>query len=413
MKAHKIIFLLFLFFLPSQLGYHFWPGWSFVRGVRVDYLSPTLYFTDLIILSLLTLVFFDNELVGNLRSFLIKHKKNFLILLIFAVFNIIYSSCPLLTFYKWITLFKLVFLGTYVYLQDASLKQISTVLGLSTLIIFISFCMQTVLQKSNADLFYLWGERRFTVSTPAIARFSFLGRVFLRPYSFFPHPNSLAGFCIGVLPLFLGLPKSIFKYLVVTASCFMVAFSLSQNAILAGVVLVVLYLLKSRLPLNYIFAVVVVFSFLTPLLLLLFSRVGPSVSRRFGLALISLYMLRDNLFTGVGFGNYIYKLYDYYQKSYSLIIPEASYWIQPVHNIFLLIASETGFIGLLVLFIFFFNNLKRNFIELPLYFSLLGILLTGLWDHYWLTLPQNQLLMTIILGLFFRQTRLAKTEENL
>lgn len=44
----KVLCFLFIFFIPTQLGKHFWPEWSYVMGIRVDYLSPTLYFLDLI-----------------------------------------------------------------------------------------------------------------------------------------------------------------------------------------------------------------------------------------------------------------------------------------------------------------------------------------------------------------------------
>ena len=47
-----IFFYLLILFLPTQLGKHFWPNFSYVYGVRIDYLSPTLYFTDILIIGL-------------------------------------------------------------------------------------------------------------------------------------------------------------------------------------------------------------------------------------------------------------------------------------------------------------------------------------------------------------------------
>src|ERR1035437_8081006 len=49
-KISKLFFYLLILFLPTQLGKHFWPNSSFVYGLRLDYLSPTLYFTDILIL---------------------------------------------------------------------------------------------------------------------------------------------------------------------------------------------------------------------------------------------------------------------------------------------------------------------------------------------------------------------------
>ena len=46
---------LFLFLLPTQLGKHFFLPFSYILGVRVDYLAPTVYLTDIIILLLVVI----------------------------------------------------------------------------------------------------------------------------------------------------------------------------------------------------------------------------------------------------------------------------------------------------------------------------------------------------------------------
>src|SRR5258708_5835258 len=46
-----------LLLLPTQFGRHFWPDFAFVQGQRSDYLSPTIYFTDIFI-TLLLLIWF-------------------------------------------------------------------------------------------------------------------------------------------------------------------------------------------------------------------------------------------------------------------------------------------------------------------------------------------------------------------
>ncbi len=50
---HMLLFSLLLVFLPTQLGYHVWPDWALVLGRRIDYISPTLYATDILIVLLL------------------------------------------------------------------------------------------------------------------------------------------------------------------------------------------------------------------------------------------------------------------------------------------------------------------------------------------------------------------------
>jgi O-antigen ligase len=77
--------------------------------------------------------------------------------------------------------------------------------------------------------------------------------------------------------------------------------------------------------------------------------------------------------------------------------------IQPVHNIFLLILSETGIIGLVgFLFILlksFLSILKKQ--NKYLLFSLLAIIFLGMFDHYFLTLQQGQLMLAFIIGASF------------
>src|SRR5438105_4334390 len=64
-KSAGFIFLL-LFLLPTQLGKHFWPEFSFVQGLRIDYLSPTLYVTDMLVGILFVLKF--DELIRFIRA---------------------------------------------------------------------------------------------------------------------------------------------------------------------------------------------------------------------------------------------------------------------------------------------------------------------------------------------------------
>ncbi len=64
---HKILFLILLAFLPVQLGRHFWPKWSYVMGLRIDYLSPTIYLTDILVFLILFLWLVESLGVKQLR----------------------------------------------------------------------------------------------------------------------------------------------------------------------------------------------------------------------------------------------------------------------------------------------------------------------------------------------------------
>ena len=52
--SEKILLFLTILFLPTQLGKHFWPQFSYIYSLRVDYLSPTLYFWDILVMGLLS-----------------------------------------------------------------------------------------------------------------------------------------------------------------------------------------------------------------------------------------------------------------------------------------------------------------------------------------------------------------------
>jgi len=95
---------------------------------------------------------------------------------------------------------------------------------------------------------------------------------------------------------------------------------------------------------------------------------------------------------GVGLGNYLVELPKYFPH-------RDIFFLQPVHNIYLLVLSETGIIGF---FIFIYCLIKiiihkarmRLFVICHLSFVIL--LLLGAVDHYPLTLQQGQLLFCIL-----------------
>ena len=78
-KIPNLLFYLLILFLPTQFGKHFFPAFSFVSGVRVDYLSPTLYLTDILVLFLFIFWIFSKGKFSIFNfQFLIKSKfKNF------------------------------------------------------------------------------------------------------------------------------------------------------------------------------------------------------------------------------------------------------------------------------------------------------------------------------------------------
>ena len=105
-KGENPVFSLLIFLLPAQLGYHFFSNFSYVFGIRVDYLAPTLYLTDALVL-LLFIFWFLREKKIRINYWAIS-------ILGFAAVNILFASLPQAALFKWIKVLELIFLGNYV-----------------------------------------------------------------------------------------------------------------------------------------------------------------------------------------------------------------------------------------------------------------------------------------------------------
>src|SRR3989344_5175126 len=98
MQFNNVLLLLFILFLPTQLGKHFFFDFSYLSGIRVDYLAPTVYLLDVIIFLLaivnlkIVLKFFNNKMVLS---------GLFLLLI-----NIIFSQLPEISFYWFIKIIE-------------------------------------------------------------------------------------------------------------------------------------------------------------------------------------------------------------------------------------------------------------------------------------------------------------------
>jgi len=122
-----------------------------------------------------------------------------------------------------------------------------------------------------------------------------------------------------------------------------------------------------------------------------------SLNERLVLAQNALVLIKKRPLLGVGLGNFIPA-----QAETLPFVRQDVNLLQPVHNIYLLIASETGLAGLLVFIVMIIYLIKAVFLKLSsdsfILYALCLILFLGLFDHYWLTLPQNFLLFAVVLG---------------
>ncbi len=104
-------------------------------------------------------------------------------------------------------------------------------------------------------------------------------------------------------------------------------------------------------------------------------------------------MFRTSPVIGNGLGNFLVQLPTH-------LVSRTVYFLQPVHNIYLLLLSETGIIGFAIFLWIVWKAVKTMVPTISfIHVSFCMLLLLGLVDHYTLTLQQGQLLFTIFLSL--------------
>jgi len=424
-RFNGALLFIFILLLPTQLGKHFFLPFSYLSGVRSDYLAPTIYLTDIIVFLLLMV---------NLKTvFNFFKNPKILFLLFLLVLNAIFGILPVVSLFRIIKIIELLILfavlrkwsrAHHARLAEALAKrarldstieskraaplQIVTPLLVGGMFELTLSAWQLISRHSVQGIFYWFGERYLTPSMPDIAKASLGGVEFMRPYGTFSHPNSMAGFYLLVYffiltnPLFnnrAGKTLPLQKYLFLFVTSLLIFLSFSKIAIISFLTLNVVFSLQGvalriknicRPCLVSRIIVIAVLSFI------FLSAQGDALSLQKRLTLIgnSVRILADHPLTGTGIGAYLV-------AQNKIPINYGYYFQQPVHNIFLLFLTETGIIitGIITwLLVIWFRKRAKLISPLPLIFILLAIFITGLFDHYWLTLQQNLLLLPLVLA---------------
>jgi O-antigen ligase len=460
-KVHTLFFYALIILLPTQLGYHFWPEWAMVLGRRVDYLSPTLYLTDVLIV--LVLLFWAASWISGIRNresrIMINTKRTvlasktiirnslFIIPLLFIFTNIYFAVSRPVAVYSWMKLLEFSLLGVYIVKTRPEARKIVLALSVAVLYSSLLAIVQFVLRHSVGGPMWMLGERMFSESTPGIARadinfslFTYHVSLFrLRPYATFPHPNVLGGFIAVSLPLFIAsmchrvraskkITNSFLRqfnnltiqqfgfllerlekpYLITVIASGLVALVLtfSRSAWAAGMVGILIVCRKQivaskvRLALSVLAVLAACYFLFTT-----FSVNDESVVVRQQLNTSAVKIWQSSPLFGAGLGNFLVALPSH-------IPSRAVYFLQPVHNIYLLLLSEIGLvgIGIIAIIIYFYLNHESGIMnhektkkvsQTIIHYSLFIILFLGLVDHYPLSLQQGRLLLTILIGLLW------------
>lgn len=406
---YRIKFLLFYAFIlsiPVNLAKHFILPSAYVDGHLIDYLIPSIYFSDVILIILLLV--WDLELL--LTKPVPKFKKRvlpvfaltllFLVLLCFSV-----SGFPAL--YKLAKYVEMLLLFSFVFLNFDWLKNLESLVSIFSISVIFQSILgfgQWLRRASVFDNYLYFGEIPYTYRTPGVNFDTFLGVNVIPPYGTFPHPNILGGFLAFSLILLVYYSfRHKLKVLNVVAvlAGFGILLLTSSISSLLGLLFGLTLLFALKYWGKRVLLVFAALLFVVNLVIVSDFKLGlfdhlPSVYRRNDLTQASLSMILQNPVFGVGLNGFVPNLAKFGYVSGPI------QFLQPVHNIYLLLASEAGVPSLLIFFALLFLALKRNSESkkslLPSVL-LLTLLLLGSLDHYLLSIQQGLLIFWLTLGM--------------
>lgn len=383
--------------MPTQLGKHFWLTESYVAGIKVDYLSIILYLTDMVWL-------------GWVFSLKKERKKNkigkILAILLVILVNVWMAEARWVAVYRWLRIGQWVVTVWLVAENKEKIKEVLLKVVPIWILIEVFLAASQVAKGGSLEGIWYWlGERRFSFGSVGIAQMRWGNEAAIRAYGTFSHPNSLAGFLLLAwvwwkeetrLPA--GKRETRIWYWVVNWSAILgIILTGSRTVWVLALLTWILETRNKKLETRRILGRILVVLGVGAMVLGLLGREyelksflggwdSQSWQKRMSLNMSALEMMADSPIFGVGAGNFTKRLGEYQKGSF--------YWLQPVHNILLLALSETGIVGAMMFWKFF----KRYWKKIDWWMGMI-IMVTGLVDHYWLTLPQNTWLLAIILGI--------------
>ena len=428
MAILKILFYIILFLIPSNLAKHWPQDWSMVNGILVDYYIPTLYLTDiligvLLIIWLLELIKNKNVIADfpdfiedarqsrhSLRSSQRSSRRElppalklrrpgkfaitifFLITLYSLLITQSLANFPVFI-YKLIKLIEFGLFALYIKYNiniKKDIKNVINILSLSVIWQSILAVCQWIYQRSIFG-YWFFGEQPYTSASLGIKLINFFGALKIPAYGTFPHPNVLAGF-LSLSLIFLLFNRGrdrfieILRFAALGLGIVALFFTFSLAAWLVFLLTGSFILFKKR-KIRLIS--------LISLIGLIFLVDPVSLQRRIVLNKIAAKMWLSSPLLGVGLGNFIARMEEFGQVVSNIR------FLQPVHNIYLLVLAETGIIGIIGfigLIRFIDKNLwkKKHYCLLITVYSLLFL---GFFDHFFLTIQQGMLMLSFIFGL--------------
>ncbi len=250
------------------------------------------------------------------------------------------------------------------------------------------------------------------------------GQNFLRVYGTFPHPNMLGGFVVicvtAVIAIIIKQEKISWPILLLLLpATFLLIVTFSRSAWIGAAIFFLILMIKlwrsEHKKILLICSIMVSVTLLTliPLRQLFISRTTVpttpteefSLVGRIWLSQQALEYAKERPLTGVGIGSFVIQLAEREGERN---------FVEPVHNIPLLILAELGIVGVILLLAICISMVWELRITKRVNLILIGALLAGmgsiaLFDHYFWSLAPGRIMLGLTFGLWLGQV--AKDDE--
>lgn len=273
-------------------------------------------------------------------------------------------------------------------------------------------------QQSSIGLKFL-NESILDTSIPGVAEILIQSIPVMRSYGTFLHPNIFAGYLfLSIILIFLFKRIQLFHVeqfnltLLISIVLVAIVLSVSKSAILALILAMVLTEIVFRVnnrhivprgtiiridekmfhPEHFWVIIIAIFSFVG-LYWLDTDNLRHSIQERFDLIPKTEVLINEVSMFGVGIGQYVY----------NLSFTQAIDWkVQPIHNVYIMLLIELGYIGLTLYTYFLYKLLiivPRGTIETYLWSICIGFIFIGVFDHYLFDIRSGQSIIWISFGL--------------
>ncbi len=423
----EYLFYLFVFLLPWQTVWIIQE--KFIQGKKWQWDTQGIYLFELVLILWLLISFYSQGWQKYKHFFQQAFSQNygvkfFSLLLGWSFLSIFWSNNHSLTFYHSLIIFLSYLLYINLLFLAPTLSFTKTIAFFITSLTLSSFMagQQFFTQTSWSNKWLGISSHSLNFGGTAKLALSNSGK-WLRAYGSFPHPNILGGFLAVSLILLIAIyfkqksfKKQLFILFLIGWQFFILLATFSRSAWLGfsfALLFLIIYFknnyIKSnfkkitRLALSLILSFSLFFFFYSPLILNRFQNQSiqekSAFTERLSYFYQSLTIIQKHFYLGIGLGNYTDYLHSHFSSSWAL------WQYQPVHNIYLLLFSELGLVGLILFLLFisvsFHLSLKNNRHQAHLPFLnsiLIALLIISFFDHWLWTQVSGWFLLIIILA---------------